>query len=100
MGGLLLFNSESVSLYLPLLLIPKKAAHRPSETVLLICVQSGSTQAQKSLGNSERWGFFLPRLHFAHIQHVVHVSKGYVTYALKPNSSKTLVPTHTVPLEM
>lgn len=102
MGLWLLLNSESVSLYLLFLFVPKKAAHRPSETFLLICVQSGSTQPQpqKSHGNSERRGVFLPHLHFLHTQHVVHVSKGYFTYAFKPNSSKALAPAHTVPLQM
>lgn len=60
LGLWLLLNSESVSLYLLFLFVPKKAAHRPSETFLLICVQSGSTQPQpqKSHGNSERQGVF------------------------------------------
>lgn len=54
LGGLLLLNDYAVSLHLFLLLIKEKAAHRLSETFLLICMQSGSTQPQKLHGNSER----------------------------------------------
>lgn len=88
-----------VSLYLLLLLIKKKAAHRPSETFLLICVHLVVYNLKNPIAIL-RDRFFKPCLHFTYIQHVVHVSKRYFTCAFKPNSSKALVPICTVSLQM